>query len=206
MQGGVPEVSRHSGTRQDCLVLPNCLLAECLLVCVCVCNRWYSSSKDLGCCSHSLTALCCWSGCPQRKPPHGEWPGAGDAAGEAPFAFSLVATKKAVGLWLWPSTELFWKEPNSLPNPELLPGFLSWKLFLMGTPLCCGKSNISESQGSMLSPSQLDQLCCLPLLHSRYFSFNSPSRVFCGLLSLSPSGQAVIWGSLGVEPCTAVPL
>lgn len=95
MQGGVPGVSRHSGTRQDCLVLPNCLLAECLLVCVC--NRWYSSSKDLGCCSRLLTALCCWSGCPQRKPPRGEWPGAGDAAGEAPFAFSLCHKK---GGWL----------------------------------------------------------------------------------------------------------
>lgn len=29
-------MSRHLGTWQDCLVLPNCLLAECLRVCVCV--------------------------------------------------------------------------------------------------------------------------------------------------------------------------
>lgn len=87
-------------------------------------------------------------------------------------------------MWLWPKAGPLWKEPNSLPNPELLPGFLSWKPFLMGTPLSCGKSNSSsKSQGSMLSPLQLDQLYCPPLLHSRYFSLNSPSRVLWLALS-----------------------
>lgn len=37
-------------------------------------------------------------------------------------------TKK--GTWL---VALILEEPNPLPNPELLPGFLSWKLFLNGS-------------------------------------------------------------------------
>lgn len=174
-------------------------------MCVCVIDGT-AVQRILGA-APACSLLCAAGQAVPRESPH-----VGNGRGlemlqEKPHLLFHSATKKVVGLWLWPCTGPFWKEPNSLPNPELLPGFLSWKPFLMGTPLCCGKSNSSsESQGSMLSPSQLDQLCCLPLLHSRYFSFNSPSRVFCGLLSLSPSGQAVIWVSLGAEPCAAVPL
>lgn len=85
-----------------------------------------------------------------------------------------------------------------MPNPELLPGFSSWKLFLMETPVsCCKSSSSSKSQGLLLPPLQLH---CLPPLGFVYFWLNSPSTVLVACSYLSPSGKAVIWVTLGAEP------
>lgn len=70
MQGGVPGVSRHSGTRQDCLVLPNCLLAECLLVCVCVCVIDGTAVQRILGAAPTRSLLCAAGQAVPRESPH----------------------------------------------------------------------------------------------------------------------------------------
>lgn len=92
---------------------------------------------------------------------------AGDAAVEALSAVLLCCKERQLTCGFDPKPGPCWKEPNSLPNPELLPGFLYWKLFLMETPVsCCKSSSSSKSQGLLLLPWQLH---CLPLLGFVYF-------------------------------------
>lgn len=122
-------------------MLPGCCWVA---VCVCIC----AAAQSFPGAAPNLSEL------PAHCPQCVLWLGLGVLQQESHLLSHSLLQWKAVGFWLWPGAVLCWKELNSLPNPALLPGFLSRKLLLMETHVV---------------PLQLQQLICLSLLHFVYF-------------------------------------